>query len=86
METIGFIAAFLTTIAFVPQVYKVYKLNKTEDLSLITFTLFTTGVFLWLVYGFYLKNYPMILANAITFLLALYILIKIVRNLGDKKH
>ena len=86
METIGFIAAFLTTIAFVPQVYKVYKLNKTEDLSFITFTLFTTGVFLWLVYGFYLKNYPMIAANAITFLLALYILIKIVRNLKDKKH
>ena len=81
MEAIGFLAAFLTTIAFLPQVYKIYKSNKTEDLSLFTFSLFTVGVFCWLSYGIYLNNYPMIIANIITFLLALYILIKIIKNL-----
>ncbi|WP_428023216.1 SemiSWEET family sugar transporter [Arcobacter sp.] len=84
MEVIGFLAAFLTTIAFLPQVYKIYKSNKTDDLSLLTFSLFTIGVFCWLSYGIYIKNHPVILANAITFLLALYILIKIILNL--KRH
>lgn len=81
METIGFLAAFLTTIAFLPQVYKIYKSNKTDDLSIFTFSLFTVGVFCWLIYGIYLINYPMILANLLTFLFAFYILIKIIINL-----
>ena len=80
-ENIGFLAAFLTTIAFVPQVIKVYKTNNTQDLSILTFSTFTVGVFFWLLYGVFLDNYPMIIANIITFLLAFYILVKIIRNL-----
>lgn len=79
-EFFGFIAAFLTTVAFIPQVYKIYKTNKTSDLSLLTFSLFTIGVFNWLLYGIYLLSYPMIVANIITFALALYILYKIIKN------
>lgn len=81
VELIGFVAAFLTTVAFVPQVIKVYKTNKTEDLSLLTFSMFSTGVFLWLIYGLYIESYPVIIANIITFILAMYILVKIIKNL-----
>ncbi len=79
-EIIGFLAALLTTIAFIPQVLKIYHTNHTADLSLATFLMFTTGVLFWLIYGIYLVSYPMILANTITFILALYILIKIIKN------
>lgn len=84
MELFGFMAAFLTTVAFIPQVLKVYKTNKTQDLSLSTFSMFTVGVLCWLLYGLYLNSYPMIIANIITFLLALYILVKIIKNINSK--
>jgi len=71
---IGLIAAFLTTIAFLPQVIKVWKTKKAEDLSLKTFILLSTGIFLWLVYGILLQDLPLILANAVTFTLAITIL------------
>lgn len=74
VDSIGFLAAILTTIAFVPQAYRVYKTRKTQDLSLGMFFLFTLGVFLWFIYGIFLGALPIIVANLITFLLALYIL------------
>lgn len=74
INSIGFLAAIFTTIAFVPQAYQVYKTRKTQDLSLGMFLLFTLGVFLWLIYGILLGAFPIIVANLITFLLALYIL------------
>ncbi len=80
IEIIGFIAALLTTLAFIPQVIKVYKKNQTSDLSILTFLMFTIGVFIWIIYGFLLVSYPLIIANIITFLLAFYILIKIIIN------
>lgn len=85
-EIVGFLAATLTTVAFVPQVMKIYKTNHTDDLSLATFLMFTTGVFCWLVYGLYLTSYPMIFANTITFILALYILVKIVKNQKEARR
>lgn len=80
-ELIGYIAAFLTTVAFVPQAYKVYKTNHTEDLSLSLFIIFSVGVFMWLIYGILLNNIPMTLANVITLVLSLYILYKKLNNL-----
>ena len=79
-EILGFIAAIGTTGAFIPQAFKVYKTHKTEDLSLGTFSLFSTGVLLWTVYGVFVNALSIILANGITFLLAIYILIMIIRN------
>lgn len=73
-EIIGYLAAFCTTIAFIPQAYKVYHSKRTGDISLGMFSLMTTGVFLWLVFGIVERSNPIIAANAITLTLAAYIL------------
>ena len=65
-EMIGLAAGFLTTVAFVPQVTKVWKDRSAKELSLKTFVAFSTGVILWLVYGVMLGQFPMILWNAVT--------------------
>ena len=72
---IGFFAAFCTTIAFVPQAIKVYKSKSTKDISLYMFLIFTIGVLSWLIYGFIIFDLPIILANAVTLILSLFILI-----------
>ena len=51
VELIGFAAAFLTTIAFIPQVIQVWKSKSVEGLSLTTYIIFIIGVFLWFLYG-----------------------------------
>ena len=80
VEIIGLFAAFFTTIAFMPQAWKVYKTNKTEDLSLLTFVIFTSGLICWLLYGILLKALPIILANTLTLLMSIYILYKKISN------
>ena len=72
---IGFFAAFCTTIAFLPQAIKVYKSKSTKDISLYMFLIFTIGVLSWLIYGIIISNLPVILANALTLALSLFILI-----------
>jgi MtN3 and saliva related transmembrane protein len=72
---IGYLCAALTTIAFIPQAIKVYKTKQTEDISLGMMSLMTAGVGLWVVYGFLLNAIPVIVANVLTFILSLYILI-----------
>jgi MtN3 and saliva related transmembrane protein len=71
---VGSVAAALTTLAFVPQVVRVWRLRDARDISLPTFVLFSVGVFVWLVYGLLLVSWPIILANAFTLVLALAIL------------
>ena len=75
-ELVGSIAAFLTTVAFVPQAYKVYKTNQTKGLSLFLFLIFSLGVFMWLIYGIMKEDPPIMIANSITLFLSLYILYK----------
>jgi len=72
---IGLLAATLTTIAFLPQVIKTWKTRKTEDISLITFSILFIGVFLWLVYGLIIKDLPLIVANGTTLILVFIILV-----------
>lgn len=72
---VGLIAAFCTTIAFVPQVLKLWKTKSADDLSLSMFVIFSTGVALWLVYGLLISDVPVILANTVTLLLCLIILV-----------
>ncbi len=79
-EIIGFAAATLTTLSFIPQAWKVYRTRHTGDLSLGMFALFTLGVLLWLVYGILLRSPPIIVANFITMLLAAYILFMKLKN------
>jgi MtN3 and saliva related transmembrane protein len=74
-EITGMIAATLTTAAYVPQAYKTIKTRSTHDLSIGTFSMLFTGTILWCVYGVYLNNLPMMLANGITAGLAGIILV-----------
>ena len=74
-ELLGLIAGVCTTIAFVPQVLKIWKSKQAHDISLATFAIFSTGVALWLVYGWRLGAWPIVLANGVTLALALLILI-----------
>jgi MtN3 and saliva related transmembrane protein len=74
METLGYFAGILTSIAFVPQVLQIYKTKSAKDVSLAMFLLFTTGVVLWLIYGIKSHAVPVIAANSITLLLSCVIL------------
>ena len=72
---LGYIAGFLTTIAFLPQVFKVWTTKSTKDISIWMFLAFITGVFLWMIYGFLINDTSIIITNILTFTLALTILI-----------
>ncbi|MDP4187982.1 MAG: SemiSWEET transporter [Bacteroidota bacterium] len=63
---IGMAAACLTTFSYIPQMIKVIKTKRTKDISVIMYFAIMTGIFLWLVYGICLKDWPIILANAIS--------------------
>ncbi len=65
-EILGLAAALLTTAAFLPQVYKTWKTKSTDSLSLTMLLIFVSGVLCWLVYGFLIDSFPIILANFIT--------------------
>lgn len=73
-EILGILAAIITTAAFLPQVYKTWKTKDTKALSLTMYISFFIGVSLWIVYGFYLKSIPIIIANVITALSALILI------------
>jgi len=67
---IGIIAAICTTISFLPQTIKTIKTKQTKDLSFMMYSIFVFGVFMWLVYGIIINDFPLMLANIITFILA----------------
>jgi len=75
IEVIGYCAAFLTTVAFLPQAIQSWRSRDLSGISLGMYSLFTAGVGLWLVYGIVIEKWPLIIANALTFSLALSILI-----------
>ena len=75
IEWIGFVAAALTTLSFVPQAWLTFKTRDVSGISLGMYSAFTLGVALWLVYGLALGAWPLILANADTLSLALAILV-----------
>ncbi len=72
---LGYLAGILTTLAFLPQVVKCWKTKKTKDVSLKMFLIFTFGVFLWLIYGYLTLNFPIFIANFITLILSILIII-----------
>ena len=80
IEIIGYCAAFLTTIAFLPQAIQSWRTRDLSGISLGMYSLFTVGVGLWLVYGLIIEKWPLILANAMTFALALSILLLKLRH------
>ncbi len=76
---LGYVAATLTTIAFLPQVFKTWPSRSAQDVSLVMMITFSVGVFLWLLYGLAIQAMPVILANATTLTLALLIVILKIR-------
>ena len=70
----GYIAGTLTTISFVPQVLRAWKLKETRDLSFAMLLLFAAGILLWTLYGIWTASMPIIVANVITFLLLLLLI------------
>lgn len=73
-QIVGYVAAALTTISFVPQVLQVWRSKHTKDISLGMYAIFTIGVTFWLIYGILLGSWPIIIANSITILLAGFVL------------
>lgn len=77
---VGYTAAFCTTAAFIPQAVKVYKTKRTRDISLGMFSLMTAGLVFWLAYGLLLSAAPIIVANSVTLVFAVYIFVMKLRE------
>lgn len=73
-DWLGYAAALLTTLAFVPQVWLAWHSRDLAGVSLAMYAIFTAGITLWLAYGWLLGSWPMVLANAVTLALALSVL------------
>lgn len=84
IEIIGFIAAILTTLAFIPQVYKTWKTKDVEAISLSMFLVMFIGVLLWLVYGVYKNSLSMLIANSITSSLILILIVLKIKHSKKK--
>ena len=79
-ESIGIIAAILTTSAFIPQVYKIYKEKKAQGVSLTMYLIMFVGVLLWLVYGILIGSIAIMIANSVTAILQLFVIIFKLKN------
>ena len=75
IDLFGFSAALLTTIAFLPQLYKTWQTKSAEDVSLLMLILFITGLVCWIIYGLKIHSTPIVFANIITFIFNFSILI-----------
>jgi len=75
VDIFGYFAAILTTAAFLPQLIKTLKTKKADDVSLTTLVMFITGVLSWIIYGYKISSAPILIANLITLILNLLILI-----------
>ena len=74
-DFIGYVAACLTTLSFVPQAWHTFSTRDVRGISLGMYSAFTVGVALWLVYGLLLGAWPIVVANGITLVLAVAILV-----------
>jgi MtN3 and saliva related transmembrane protein len=75
IDLIGYLAAFLTTFSFVPQALKTFRTRDVSGISLGMYSCFAAGVAFWLVYGWLISAWPVVIANIITLSLALCILV-----------
>tara|TARA_Y100001968_G_scaffold129458_1_gene118143 strand:- start:52 stop:327 length:276 start_codon:yes stop_codon:yes gene_type:complete len=75
IDLFGFLAALLTTIAFLPQLHKTWKTKSADDVSLSMLILFIVGLLCWIIYGLKINSIPILVANIVTFLFNFSILI-----------
>jgi len=78
-ELIGYCAAILTTLSFLPQAWLTFRTRDVRGVSLGMYSVFTVGVALWLLYGLMMGAWPIIAANAVTLALASVILVMKIR-------
>jgi MtN3 and saliva related transmembrane protein len=84
---VGFVAAFCTTVSYVPQVKKCWQTGSSGDLSLKMLMILATGIGLWVVYGFLKGDVVIIIANAVSLLLLCYLLFfKVRENATAGRH
>lgn len=83
---IGYAAAFLTTVSFLPQAWKTIKTRNTDGISVLMYLCMVVGVFFWLVYGVLLGDVALIAANALTFVFALPILLIALANRSKSRR
>lgn len=74
IDSIGLLAGLLTTTAFIPQVWKIYRTKSGNDISARMISLFSVGLVLWLIYGILLRSLPLIISNVFTLALTLTII------------
>ena len=79
-DLLGYVAGVLTTLAFLPQAIKAFRTKSTKDISLTMWLMLTTGIFCWLIYGIQLRAGPIIMANAVSFVLVAAVLVLKIRN------
>ena len=78
-EYVGFLAAFFTTSAFLPQAYKIWKSKVSEGLSLAMYVVMAAGVLCWLLFGILIKSPSVIFANIISLTIVLFIIFFILK-------
>ena len=74
VDIFGYLAAILTTVAFLPQLIKTLKTKRADDVSLTTLIMFIIGVLSWIIYGYEISSTPILIANLITLILNVSIL------------
>ncbi len=72
---IGYLAGSLTTISFFPQLIKIFRNKKADEISFAMYSVITIGMILWILYGVYLKSIPIIIANTISTIATIMIMI-----------
>tara|TARA_B100000700_G_C14933886_1_gene803273 strand:- start:59 stop:343 length:285 start_codon:yes stop_codon:yes gene_type:complete len=75
VDIYGFLAAGLTTIAFLPQLVKTWQTKSADDVSVLMLVMFILGVSLWAIYGWKMHALPVLVANVLTFILNVSILV-----------
>lgn len=84
-DMLGYLAGTLTTAALVPQVWRTFRTRDVSGISLRMYSIFTTGIAVWLAYGIFLKETPMMLANSVSLVLACAVLFMKLRYGRDER-
>jgi MtN3 and saliva related transmembrane protein len=86
IEVLGFVAAILTTLSFLPQALRIRRLRSADEVSLTMYLMMVTGQGLWLVYGIVIASPSMIGANVVAMSLVTWVLIMKLRHLRQARQ
>jgi MtN3 and saliva related transmembrane protein len=84
-DALGYVAAILTTVAFLPQAWLTWRKRAVEGVSTAMYSMFSVGVALWGIYGIVIHSWPVVIANALTLVQSLLILsVKLLGQTRDR--